>query len=301
MTGPAITEHARQHLGTPYRWGQVRLVLVTGHTFGVRAFEGIFSSGAYIAGQLAVPLVIGLDESRAAGTTGYQSPERLAREQGCEFTATEDGRLTSLAGTITTAGPDWLLVIGWSSLVPPEVLAIPSAGCIGMHPAPLPEGRGRAPIPWTIIKGLERTALSAFLLDDGADTGDIVCTESMPVNPRETAASLFLRMAAAHFSLGREVAALIARGMPRRVPQDESAATQWMRRTPADGEILPSMTFAGADALIRAQLGPYPRAFITVGGARVPVRAVSRRMVPGAHAAELADGTAWLIPDGRAS
>ena len=35
-------------------------------------------------------------------------------------------------------------------------------------------GRGRAAIPWAIIKGLEETGVTMFKLDEGVDTGDII-------------------------------------------------------------------------------------------------------------------------------
>src|SRR4051812_3777052 len=39
---------------------------------------------------------------------------------------------------------DVLFVVGWSQLLRSELLEIPRLGCIGFHPAPLPQLRGRA-------------------------------------------------------------------------------------------------------------------------------------------------------------
>jgi methionyl-tRNA formyltransferase len=265
-----------------------RLVLVTGHTFGVRAFQGIVASPAYLDGRLSVELLIGLDPTHAAATVGYHPTEPLAAEQGVPQLSTTDGRLTSLADRIRACRPDYLLVIGWSRLVAGEVLAIPaesaaaagraaapgSAGCIGMHPTPLPLGRGQAPIPWTIIKGLAETAVSVFFLEAAADTGAVIARHPLPVHPRETAASLFHRVAATHFAAGGELAAGLAdRGLPA-LPQDPAAATVWPKRRPADGEITAAMTAAEIDALVRALLGPYPRAFLPVDGRAYEVAAV---------------------------
>ena len=57
---------------------------------------------------------------------------------------------------------DYLLVIGWSQIVHDEALATIGRGVFGMHPTLLPVGRGRAPIPWTILKGLKETGVTAF-------------------------------------------------------------------------------------------------------------------------------------------
>jgi methionyl-tRNA formyltransferase len=254
----------------------VRLVLVTGHTFGNRAFEGIFASSAFLAGKITVSLMIGLDDSRAAATVGHQPLSRLAADQGVRYIGTSDGRLSSLASRIRDAGPDYLLVIGWSSLVGTDILSIPSSGCIGMHPTPLPLGRGQAPIPWTIIKGLKRTALSVFFLAEAADAGPVIERYDLDVRDNETSASLFYRVGHAHFTAGLDLAERIGGEVITGDVQDEAAATRWPRRRPADGEISDTMTAAQIDALVRALLGPYPRAFAWVAGERVAIRGVER-------------------------
>jgi|SRR5450755_142422 methionyl-tRNA formyltransferase len=267
------------------------LILVTGHTFGLRAFEGIFSSRAFLDGRLEVPLTIGLDGGHAAATVGYQSLEHLAAEQGVPHVSTADGRLTSLAGRIRDAGPAYILVIGWSHLIADEVLSIPAEiadgpaqpggpawpgrfGCIGMHPTRLPNGRGQAPIPWTIIKGYRQTALTVFFLEAAADTGPIIAQYDLDVRDRESATSLFYRIAHAHFTAGSELAeGLAGRAVVSQV-QDEAAATRWPRRRPRDGQISATMTRAEIDSLVRALLGPYPRAFAVVDGRQRPVHRV---------------------------
>lgn len=61
---------------------------------------------------------------------------------------------------------DWLFIVGWSQVAKREVLQATRMGCIGMHPTLLPEGRGRASIPWAILKGLSRTGVTMFKLDE---------------------------------------------------------------------------------------------------------------------------------------
>jgi len=300
------------------RRGPASLVLVTGHTFGRRAFEGIFSSPAFLDGRVEARLMIGLDDARAAATVGYQPLAGLAAEQGVRYLGTSDGRLTSLAGEIRAAEPAYLLVIGWSALIPPEILAVPSPaagpgatnpaggafGCIGMHPTRLPHGRGQAPIPWTIIKGETRTALSVFFLETGADTGPLIAQYGLAVHPRETAASLFYRIGHLHFTAGHDLAEAMGRRCVPSRPQDPALATRWPRRRPADGEILSTMSRREIDALVRALRGPYPSAFVRTGaGGQVPIRAVLaddeavRPAAGGLIRFRCRDGEALLVPE----
>ncbi len=252
--------------------GRCPLVLVTGHAFGIRAFEGVFSSRAFLDGKIQVPLMIGLDHSHAAGTVGYTSLGRLAGEQGVRYISTSDGRLSSHAGQIRQARPAHILVIGWSHLVGEDILSIPSAGCIGMHPTMLPTGRGQAPIPWTIIKDLKKTALSVFFLVPGADAGPIIAQYELEIRDGENSASLFYRIAHTHFTAGIELAERLGDGSTSARAQDEAVATRWPRRRPADGEILPAMTCREISLLVRALLGPYPRAFVAMAGEKVEIR-----------------------------
>ncbi|MQY14758.1 Methionyl-tRNA formyltransferase [Streptomyces sp. RB5] len=272
-----------------------RLVLVSGHTFGRRAYEGLFASAAFLDGRLEVPLMIGLPEERTAGTVGYSSIASLAREQGADYVPASDGSLLSLAGTIRAREPHYLLVVGWSRLIHPDVLSIPGergGGCIGMHPTRLPLGRGQAPIPWTIIKGLESTALSVFFLEAGADTGPVIAQYELPVRARETAASLFYRVAQTHHTAGHELAEGLADRTVTGTVQDETAASRWPRRRPADGRLEHTMAYREIDALVRALLGPYPRAFAVIDGLAYPV--VAARLIPARdHDPKLAE----VLPD----
>jgi len=301
---------------------RTRLVLVSGHAFGNAAFAGILSSDAFLEGRLEVPAVIGLRAEQAGKTVGYRSLAPLAAEHELQYLDAPDGRLMGLTGLLRSIRPHYLLVIGWSSLVSAEVLRIPAeaaaltsdgradgVGCIGMHPTKLPEGRGQAPIPWTIIKGLSRTALSVFFLEDAADTGPVIAQYPVEVSPRETATSLFYKMEHAHFRAGLDLAAGLADRSVTGSKQDDSAASRWPRRRPADSELTSAMTCDEVDRQVRALLGPYPRAFVTFGSSRIPVRGVvalgsplsPRQLGPDADVSLLpfrcADGMVGLIPD----
>jgi methionyl-tRNA formyltransferase len=273
----------------------VRLVLVTGHVFGCRAFEGLFSSAAYLDGRIEPVLMIGLDDSRSAATVGYQSLDQLAASAGVPYVGTSDGRLGSLAARIRAARPAYILVIGWSYLVGDDILALAEHGGIGMHPTRLPSGRGQAPIPWTIIKGCSRTALSVFRLSAVADAGPVIAQYDLEIRDRETSASLFSRVGHTHFTAGRDLGELLGKGgVVPAIAQDESLATRWPRRRPRDGALLPGMSREELDRLVRAQLGPYPRAFLP---GPVFVRAVSLGARDGWVRFPCRDGEVWLLPD----
>jgi len=66
----------------------------------------------------------------------------------------------------------WLVQIN-----PKESLDLPHLGVIDFHPAALPANRGRHPIIWALVLGLQETASTFFFMDEGADSGDIISQE----------------------------------------------------------------------------------------------------------------------------
>lgn len=57
--------------------------------------------------------------------------------------------------------------------LPPDVLSIPSAGFLNLHPSLLPAFRGPTPLFWTFRAGVLETGVTVHFMDEGLDTGDI--------------------------------------------------------------------------------------------------------------------------------
>ena len=66
----------------------------------------------------------------------------------------------------------WLFQIN-----PKESLGFVHLEVIGFHLAAMPANRGRHPIIWALVLGLQETASTFFFMDEGADSGDIISQE----------------------------------------------------------------------------------------------------------------------------
>jgi len=171
-----------------------------------------------------------------------------------------------VANELKTRRIDLFLVWNWSQLVKEPVLSIPNEGCLGMHPTKLPQGRGRAPIPWSIIKGIRHSAVSIFFLSPGVDDGDIVWQEPFEIWEEDDATSLYRRLEQIHERATRNFCKLLAAGpLPRR-EQDHNKATYWPRRRPSDGLVDWTKTTIDQLRWIRALTDPYPGAFSYLRG-----------------------------------
>lgn len=176
---------------------------------------------------------------------------------------------------IVEYNPELLFVVGWSQLVDEEVLSIPSMTALGMHPAPLPRGRGRAPIAWSLIKGLDETALSFFHLHKEADAGDLVGHEPVPIADEDDAATLYEKVVEAGRTLIRRHYPTFESGSVPRTPQDESHATWWPKREPHHGLINWTDTPRDVYNWIRGQSDPYPGAFSYLDDRKVMIWAAN--------------------------
>ena len=92
---------------------------------------------------------------------------------------------------------DIFLVAAFGQIVSKEILDIPKYGCINVHASLLPEYRGAAPIQWAILDGKEKTGITIMRMDEGIDTGDMICTVEVPITADETGGSLHDKLAAA--------------------------------------------------------------------------------------------------------
>lgn len=164
---------------------------------------------------------------------------------------------------------DWLFIIGWSQIAHKEVLDAPTYGCIGMHPTLLPKGRGRASIPWAILKGLDKTGVTLFKLDAGVDTGNIIGQGIIDIAPDTNATELYEQVNSMHVKLIKEYWNDIITCNVKFTVQNEEEATEWPGRKPEDGRIHSEMSVDDADKLIRAVTHPYPGAFYVDGNKKI--------------------------------
>jgi hypothetical protein len=116
--------------------------------------------------------------------------------------------------------PDLLVIAGYRRLIPPEVLAIPRLGTVGFHSAKLPEYPGRAPVPWTLVRGDTHAYNTMLFLDEGVDSGDIIDQESRPIEPGDTPATLYEWIAESNVRMLLRHLPALKEGRAPRTPQD---------------------------------------------------------------------------------
>lgn len=158
---------------------------------------------------------------------------------------------------IKSLEPDVILCFGWSSLIKKELLNLTSIGVVGFHPAELPHNRGRHPLIWALVLGLERSASTFFFMEEGADDGDILSQETFPITYEDDASSVYQKIEeTAIFQIEKFIPKL-QDGTYKRIPQNHEQANHWRKRGRNDGEIDFRMSSYAIYNLVRALTKPY--------------------------------------------
>ena len=168
--------------------------------------------------------------------------------------------------------PDVIYCFGWSRLLDKALLDIAVKGVIGFHPAPLPRGRGRHPIIWSLALGLKETASTFFVMDENADSGPILSQVPVTIDAHDNATSLYKKILDVSEKQIKEFSLKLARNEAEFRPQDSAIATYWRKRTSLDGLIDWRMQAVDIHNLVRALSYPYPGAEFMCQNVRVVLR-----------------------------
>ena len=241
----------------------MKFAFVTCVQIGLSCMEAIYD----VNGTL--DLIISIPDEKAKKKSGRIYVDDFAAKHNIPVVKSNHVNDAAVIEAIKAYEIDWLFIIGWSQIASKEVIESAKIGAIGAHPTLLPVGRGRAAIPWAIIKGLDVTGVSFFKMDEGVDTGLILRQEEVPILPNETALTLYNKVNIAHETLIKKLYIDLQNNNVEGKVQDESKATYWEGRKPKDGELSLSMTVSEVDRLVRATTKPYPGAFIIRGDKKV--------------------------------
>lgn len=172
--------------------------------------------------------------------------------------------------TVEELDPDLIVVAAYGRILPDEMLAYPTMGCINVHSSLLPKLRGAAPINWAILTGEKETGVTIMHMAHDLDAGDIILQRATPIDPNETADVLYDRLAEMGGVLVTEAVTALENGTASRIPQDDAQATL----APMLTRELSPMDFSRPAQALHDQvrgLYPWPAAVTELDGLRCKV------------------------------
>ncbi|MEK6221046.1 MAG: formyltransferase family protein, partial [Chloroflexota bacterium] len=107
---------------------------------------------------------------------------------------------------------DWLININSTVIIPNEILELPTAGALNMHPGILPAYAGLHTHQWAIRNGETEFGATIHYMEAKVDVGDVVAQRTFLIAPEDTGMSLFLKCIKAGTQSMREVIQKIMSG-----------------------------------------------------------------------------------------
>ena len=101
--------------------------------------------------------------------------------------------------------PQYIFFPDWSWKVPEEIVR--NFNCVCFHESDLPKFRGGSPIQNQIIRGVKKTKTTAFLMNEGIDTGDILLKKNLSLEGNLT--DIFIRMQKNDFEMTQKIIPII--------------------------------------------------------------------------------------------
>jgi methionyl-tRNA formyltransferase len=238
----------------------MRIAFLGNHTVGVVVLKILLQESDVVA-------VIAHPFDPEDGTR-YRSVYNFAVEHDLSAIRAK-GKDEQLERFIEDRKPDLLWITDYRYLVPENIISLTPLGAINLHPSLLPKYRGRAPINWAIINGETNLGLTAHLVDDGMDTGDIIYQESFFLSQDQDVGDALKILYPLYGLITQKVLKAFESGNIPRRSQNHLAGTVFSKRIPADGLIDFTSPAISVWNLIRAVSRPYPGAFSYLNGKKI--------------------------------
>ncbi len=223
-------------------------------------------------GQNVVGAVTREDKPKGRGKVLTAPPvKELAMEHGIPVYQPKTLRDGTFDETLKEIDPDLILVVAYGRILPPSVLDYPKYGCINVHVSLLPKFRGAAPMQRAVMSGDKETGITIMYMDEGLDTGDIICQEAFPIGPEDDFETVHDRSAELGAKMLLDTVLAIGRGetLPR-TKQDDTKATFAPKIEKEECHIDFTRPASVLDCTIRG-ITPIPMAYCYLNGAMLKI------------------------------
>lgn len=190
--------------------------------FATQSLEALITNGYQVVGVVTQP-------DRPVGRKRVLTPppvKDLALRHGLPVYQPEKIRESEAVQSVLDATrPDLIVTAAYGQILPVSLLEAPKHGCINIHASLLPKYRGGAPIHASIINGEKETGVTIMYMVQALDAGDMISKVIVPIEERDTAASMFEKLATAGADLLIETLPKLLKGEITPEPQNHEEAT----------------------------------------------------------------------------
>ncbi|KGT86232.1 methionyl-tRNA formyltransferase [Erwinia typographi] len=234
--------------------------------FAARHLDALLSSGHNVVGVFTQP-----DRPAGRGNKLTASPvKQLAEQHHLPVFQPKSLRPEENQQMVAGLHADVMVVVAYGLLLPAPVLAMPRLGCINVHGSLLPKWRGAAPIQRSLWAGDSETGVTIMQMDVGLDTGDMLHKLSCPIEPEDSSATLYNKLAALGPTGMLTTLSQLADGSARPEVQDEALVSYAAKLSKEEAKLDWGLSAAQLERCIRA-FNPWPVSYFTVDDQPVKV------------------------------
>jgi len=169
----------------------LRIIFAGTPDFAARHLDALLASGHQVVGVFTQP-----DRPAGRGNKLTPSPVKvLAAAHDIPVFQPKSLRPAESQQLVAELKADIMVVVAYGLILPQAVLDMPKLGCINVHGSLLPRWRGAAPIQRALWAGDSHTGITIMQMDIGLDTGDMLHKIVCAIEPEDTSANLYHKLA----------------------------------------------------------------------------------------------------------
>lgn len=257
----------------------LRIIFAGTPNFAARHLGALLSSQHKIVGVFTQP-----DRPAGRGNKLTPSPVKiLAEHHGIPVFQPKSLRPEENQHLVADLNADIMVVVAYGLILPAAVLAMPRLGCINVHGSLLPRWRGAAPIQRSVWAGDEKTGITIMQMDIGLDTGAMLHKIECAIQPEDTSATLYDKLA----QLGPQGLLItlqqLAAGTALAEVQNETQATYAEKLSKEEAKLDWTLSATQLERCIRA-FNPWPVSYFIVD--EQPIKVWQAQVLPAGEDAE---------------
>jgi methionyl-tRNA formyltransferase len=237
----------------------LRIIFAGTPEFAARHLDALLTSEHEVVGVFTQP-----DRPAGRGNKLTPSPVKtLALEHGVPVFQPKSLRPTESQQLVADLNADVMVVVAYGLILPQAVLDMPKLGCINVHGSLLPRWRGAAPIQRSLWAGDSQTGITIMQMDVGLDTGNMLHKIACDIDPQDTSATLYNKLAELGPTGMLATLQQLAEGTARPEVQDEALVTYAEKLSKEEARLDWSLSAKQLERCIRA-FNPWPMSYFVI-------------------------------------
>jgi len=237
----------------------LRIIFAGTPDFAARHLDALLTSEHQVVGVFTQP-----DRPSGRGNKLTPSPVKvLAVAHDIPVFQPKSLRPAESQQLVAELNADIMVVVAYGLILPQAVLDMPKLGCINVHGSLLPRWRGAAPIQRALWAGDSHTGITIMQMDIGLDTGDMLHKIECAIEPEDTSANLYNKLAELGPVGMLTTLEQLSKGSAHAEVQDEALVTYAEKLSKEEARLDWSLPASQLERCIRA-FNPWPMSYFLI-------------------------------------